>query len=87
MSELAEIASLRAQEFDLKILEIFDPFASVDRFLGVPVRNKLERSDVLDAYVFTALNQPEIVYKQLKSLSGEKQLFMPDFFYHITKVD
>ena len=48
MSDLAEIATLRALERDLQIIGIFDPHTERRRFTGVPVWHLLDEADAFD---------------------------------------
>lgn len=87
MSELAEIASLRAREFNIDIASIFEPFATVETFLGKPVYKEVDKVPESDAYIFTALNLPEEVYTQLADVVDQKRIFVPDFLNYITKTN
>ena len=53
VSELAEIASLRAYEHNIKIIGLFDPNCRKDHFLHLPVWQQLEDAEKFDACLVT----------------------------------
>ena len=75
ISELAEIASLRSLEHDLKIVGVFDPECKEKQFLHLPVWNSLADVDEYDIWLLTALKNLDVIYKsQVERLSFEKVL-------------
>jgi DNA-binding MarR family transcriptional regulator len=64
MSELSEIASIRAHDFAVDIIGTIDSGATTDRFLGRPVWIDVPERD-FDAVLFTALANPRDLYFRL----------------------
>lgn len=78
MSDLAEIATLRAQERDLQIIGIFDPHTERRRFTGVPVWHVLDEADPFDGCILTDLNSPLLSYEQLLKEVDKERVLVPD---------
>ncbi len=78
MSDLAEIATLRAQERDLQIIGIFDPHTERRRFTGVPVWHVLDEVDPFDGCILTDLNSPLLSYAQLLKEVDKARVLVPD---------
>lgn len=78
MSDLAEIATLRAQERDLQIIGIFDPHTERRRFTGVPVWHVLDEADPFDGCILTDLNSPLLSYEQLLKEIDKARVLVPD---------
>lgn len=79
ISELAEIATLRAQEFDINVVGCVDFVATKDKFLNKPVWGALPDNQNIQAVVFTALNRPELAYKYLSEDIENNKILVPDF--------
>jgi len=77
VSELAEIATIRTQEHNLKIIGIFDPNSIKTEFLYLPVLNEMSAPDQFDACVITALNDAQFIYDFLKTKIKKKIIFTP----------
>lgn len=89
VSELAEIASLRAQEYGIEILGVFEPETDTNKFFGLPVWNKYADITGADALILTALNNPELLYKKLQSVNKTLPVLVPeflDFVYQQAKI-
>ena len=78
MSDLAEIATLRAQERDVQIVGIVDPHTERRRFAGVPVWRRLDQAPAFDVCVLTELNSPSLSYEQLLEEVDRERLLVPD---------
>ena len=65
VSDLAEIASLRALEHDVEIAGIYDPAHAGEQFLGQSITGNIGSLDSFDAYLVTDLNDPQGVYDAL----------------------
>lgn len=78
ISELAEIASLRAREQDINITGILEPNAAIREFIGIPVYNRLAASGNVDACVITAIQLPTEAYKRVETEIARDRIFMPD---------
>ncbi|MCI0401644.1 MAG: winged helix-turn-helix transcriptional regulator [Gammaproteobacteria bacterium] len=77
VSELAEIASLRAQEHGIVIIGIYDPGSDRSRFLDRPVRTTLDGASDCDAFMLTALSDPNARYKDVASKVGKEKVLVP----------
>ena len=65
ISELAEIAAIRAVEKNIHIVGIFDPSAQQDRFLRLPVVHTLADAEPHDACILTAVHEAGDIYNLL----------------------
>ena len=77
LSELAEIATLRAQEFGITIVAIYQPECTKTEFLKLPVIKVLDHTLSYDACVLTALNDTDEMYKSILEQVGEKKILVP----------
>lgn len=78
MSDLAEIATLRAQERDVHIVGIVDPHTERRRFAGVPVWRQISQAEAFDVCMLTELNSPTLSYEQLLGEVDKDRLLVPD---------
>ncbi|MDH3513967.1 MAG: winged helix-turn-helix transcriptional regulator [Gammaproteobacteria bacterium] len=78
MSDLAEIATLRAQEQDVRIIGILDPHTERRRFAGVTVWHSLHQAEPFDVCVLTELNSPLLSYEQLLRDVDKERILIPD---------
>jgi hypothetical protein len=78
LSDLAEIATLRAEECDVDIVGILDPHTERRRFAGVPVWHTLEQAEPFDGCVLTELNSPVLSYEQLLKQADKERILIPD---------
>lgn len=78
MSDLAEIASIRALENKLELLGTYDPGKDVEQFLGKPVWNDLEKIPEANIYILTELDNTEAMFEKVSKLIGEKNIQVPD---------
>jgi DNA-binding MarR family transcriptional regulator len=76
-SELAEIASIRAQEHDINIIGTWDPDFNKKTFLHLPVWTSLEKTDVYDAGLLTSLNNTAELLSKFDSCSGREKILIP----------
>ena len=77
MSELTEIASVRAHDFGVELVGTIDPSTEVDSFLGLPVWRRLGSANYYDAILFTALSNPRDLFKQLQGSTDVDRIFIP----------
>lgn len=78
-SDLAEIASLCAQEAGLAIVSIVDPATAEDRFLGVDVVPTFDQVRVaFDAVAVTDLTSPRTTCEQAMLRFGEDRVLVPE---------
>jgi DNA-binding MarR family transcriptional regulator len=78
MSDLAEIASLRALERDVEVAGIYDPHTDRHRCVGKPVWRRLEQATPCDAWLLTDLNAPLLMYRHLTDRLDSQRLLIPD---------
>lgn len=78
VSELTEIASLRAHEHAIQIIGIFEPDTTIQRFLDFHVWSNLKDCDESDAYVLTALTEAQEVHKVLLANKKVERILVPE---------
>lgn len=78
VSDLAEIATLRAQEGGVEIVGILDPSATRRRFAGVPVCRDRRQAEQFDVLVLTELRSPLLSYERLLKEVDEERVLIPD---------
>jgi DNA-binding MarR family transcriptional regulator len=77
-SDLAEIAALRASEVGITIVDMFDPDAEQQTFLGKPIVRNLDKCEQFDGCVVTDLRAPRQRYERLVAAVGRERVFAPD---------
>ena len=78
VSELAEIASLRAQEYGVVIVGTYDPLSTRERFLDKPVIRDLKIVRDFDACVVTALENRQALQDSLALRCANAKVLIPD---------
>lgn len=78
MSDLAEIALLRASECQIEIVGLYDPHTERNRFANKPVWHDLGGCEEHHACVITDIHAPEITYKDLLRYVDTERVFIPD---------
>lgn len=78
VSDLAEIAALRAIELDLDFLGTYDSHDEKNKFLGRPVWRSVTDIGSFDVIVLTELKEPRVRYEQLVSLLDRQRVVVPD---------
>lgn len=78
VSDLAEIASLRALEHDVEIAGIYDPLHSGEQFLGWEVGASLESFEPFDACLVTDLTDPQKTFSVLVDTIDSERVMVPD---------
>jgi DNA-binding MarR family transcriptional regulator len=77
-SDLAEIATLRAQEHDIEVIGVYDKRAPRERLAGKPVWATVEDCRPFDVCVVTDLESPLSTYRHLCGEIGRKKVLVPD---------
>jgi DNA-binding MarR family transcriptional regulator len=77
-SDLAEIASLRAQEHRVEIVGVYDARAGQQRLVGKPVWKDRKDCAPFDICVLTDLDAPATTYKHLQDVIGRERVLVPD---------
>jgi DNA-binding MarR family transcriptional regulator len=70
VSDLAEIATLRAMERNLTIIGIYDPNSTQLRFLDKPVWTNLELAEAHDARLLTDIAEPRARHTEINAQSS-----------------
>lgn len=77
-SELAEIASLRAQEMEMEILGIYDSQTESRRLAGRPIWKDFKELPLFDVCVLTDLAAPAQVLEKLRAVIAHEKILVPD---------
>ncbi len=78
VSDLAEIASLRAGQTNVEIAGIYDPHSECRRFIGKEVWRDLNHARPFDACVLTDLQAPAASYERLTAIVERSRIVVPD---------
>lgn len=78
VSELAEIATLRAMERKVSIVGYYDPTSSLDHYLGKRVWRTLADADAHDARLLMDIALPQKRLAELQALTDNVALLVPD---------
>ena len=77
ISELAEIASVRAHEFDVEILGVLDMYSEKELFLTFPVSKSIENFDEFDFCLITTLENVDDYYDFLNKNVAREKIVIP----------
>ncbi|MGE0483663.1 MAG: winged helix-turn-helix transcriptional regulator [Gammaproteobacteria bacterium] len=84
VSELAEIASVRAHDFDLEVLGIVDRTTALTRFIGRPVWSSPAAAAAFDAVLFTDLGaDAQANHAWLSDELGAARVFVPAILHNV----
>ncbi len=78
MSDLAEIALLRASESQIEIIGLYDPHTERNRFANKSVWHDLDKCEEYHACVITDIRAPEMTYKDLLRHTSAQRILIPD---------
>lgn len=78
VSDLAEIASVRASEQNISIVGIHDPVSPRTHFLNRRIWKNLSEAESHDAVVLTDLQDPQASYQKLQVLMTPERILIPD---------
>jgi len=78
VSDLAEIASLRALEHGVEIAGIYDPKHAQERFLNREVVTAMDVCEPFDVCLLTDLGDPQGTFAELADLVGEDRVVVPE---------
>jgi len=76
-SDLAEIVSLCAKDFDVEIVGIVDPRTNIDSPESVLIYSDISQLSNIDAHILTDLYQPQKVYDSLVKLALAEKVLAP----------
>ena len=77
VSDLAEIATLRAMERNITIVGFYDPASDSERFLGKPVWRDLLQAEQHDARMLTEISRPQELHSAISGFGGDVPLLAP----------
>lgn len=72
--DLAEIAVLSAQEFDVNLIAVVDPHFNGTTFLDLPVVNSVESAADLDGAIITDMRRPQETYEEMVARFGGRRI-------------
>jgi len=78
VSDLAEIALIRAQEKKVNIVGIYDAEYSLDQCFSKPVWSEFSEVEEFDVCLLTNLSSPYEVYRSLAREVEEDRIWIPD---------
>ena len=78
VSDLTEIATLRAVEAEITIIGVYDPRSEREKVLDHPVWPAWEKIPSFDACLLTDLNAPELMLKSLAGRMERERILVPD---------
>jgi predicted transcriptional regulator len=77
VSELAEIATLRAGDHGIQLVGNYDPDCQQERFVQMPVLHDLGRAPEYDACLLTELQATSVRHEQLLDAVGRDRVVVP----------
>lgn len=78
VSDLAEVAALRALEMELEIAGVYDERSTKSSFLGRPVWNHAPEAKDFDVCLLTDMTSPGETYRRLTEKFGVDRVKVPD---------
>ena len=85
VSELAEIGSLRAQDYQLDFVGTYDPDSKLDEFLHKPVWHEMEDVPNFDRCILTALVNTDTLNLDLNGRLETGRLLVPNILDGLTR--
>jgi len=87
VSDLAEIASLRAVEMSIDIVGVYDIRAESKRFIGKSVWRNLKEMPYYDVCVITDITDAQAAYEDLVRSVDLRRVLVPDILRLATSLD
>ena len=78
VSDLAEIAALRALETEIEVVAVFDPASDRSRLVTRPVWRSLPSASKYDGLVLTDVSAAPETYAQVMAVVGPDRVLVPD---------
>jgi DNA-binding MarR family transcriptional regulator len=78
MSDLAEIAALRAIDLNIVVVGVYQPGSEQSTFMGRPVWSSLADTAAFDAAIITDLVEPLECNRRMVREIGQEKVFIPD---------
>lgn len=77
ISDLTEIAYMRALQSEVKVIGVFQPESAQQQFFDLPVLSQIELLPKFDALVVTSLEQTQSLLSLLETITEPQQLKLP----------
>ena len=77
LSDLTEIALMRALQSKVQVVSIYQPDAGKDEFFGLTVADTLPSSELIDAVILTSMEQTNELLEELESVFTESDIHLP----------
>ena len=77
-SDLAEIATLCADDHGIELVGIFSPGEEHKMFAGLPVLDRLDNGEPFDAVVITDFQQPQLMLEAVRAYVPEERVHAPE---------
>lgn len=77
--DAGEIATLSAAECQVRLVGFFDPSATIDSLVGLPVHHGIDRLPPADAAIVTDLRDPRAMTDLLGPLFAAERILVPRF--------
>lgn len=78
VSELAEIASVRAMEHNIHIIGVFDPDSTREKFLRLPIIKSPGDAESYDACLLTSIDNGDRLYQSLLKYIEPARILVPN---------
>ncbi len=77
VSDLAEVGTICAHDYPIKVVAIADPAHAGRQFCGLPVRASLAECGPIDAAIVTSFPKPEIALRLAEAEIGSNRVLVP----------
>jgi DNA-binding MarR family transcriptional regulator len=83
LSDLTEIAVMRAMQSDVVLVAIYQPDSQRSEFFGVPIVDQHIECDSFDAIVLTSMEQTRDLVAELEQSYGAEKLMVPSMLLNM----
>jgi len=83
LSDLTEIALMRSTQFDVDVIEIFQPAATRSEFFGVKVKHEPPQPNGFDRIVLTSMEQTAELLRVLEADVADEQIIVPSLLLNM----
>ena len=84
-SDLAEIMTLSARDFDVELISIFDADTEATELAGLPVVKDISYPGDVDAVILCDIVTPQKTYDRARNLMPEERILTPRFLHVLTE--
>lgn len=84
ISDLTEIALMRATQADVRIVAIYQPNASREAYFGVPVIERVAKLVDFDCVVLTSMEQTTELLAELETALAPEQIVVPSLLLNMS---